>query len=94
MKLVIEIPDHIYEHAKNISEDSYDEWDAMRAIAKGLLYEQRPRGEWIKEPTNSRSVDIYRCSICKASEEILKGGDMSKLRPYCRCGADMRKERG
>lgn len=36
MKLVIEIPDHIYEHAKNVSEDSYDEWDAMRAIARSV----------------------------------------------------------
>lgn len=48
MKLVIEIPDHIYEHAKNCSEDSYDEWDAMRAIAKGFSYEQRPHGAWIQ----------------------------------------------
>ena len=35
MKIVIEIPDHVYEHAKNMSEDSNDEYDAMRAIAKG-----------------------------------------------------------
>ena len=35
MKLVIEIPDHIYDHAKSISEDSNDEYEAMRAIAKG-----------------------------------------------------------
>jgi hypothetical protein len=35
MKIVIDIPKHIYEHAKEQSEDSYDEWDAMRAIANG-----------------------------------------------------------
>ena len=35
MKIVIDIPKYIYEHAKEQSEDSYDEWDAMRAIANG-----------------------------------------------------------
>ena len=35
MKIVIDIPNHIYEHAKEESEDSNDEWDAMRAIANG-----------------------------------------------------------
>ena len=37
MKIVIDIPKHIYEHAKEKSEDSNDEWDAMRAIANGTL---------------------------------------------------------
>ncbi len=37
MKIVIDIPEHIYEHAKEQSEDSNDEWDAMRAIANGTL---------------------------------------------------------
>ena len=37
MKIVIDIPKHIYEHAKEQSEDSNDEWDAMRAIANGTL---------------------------------------------------------
>ena len=35
MKLLIEINDDIYEHAKESSEDSRDECNAMRAIAKG-----------------------------------------------------------
>lgn len=35
MKIVIDIPEYIYEHAKEKSEDSNDEWDAMRAIANG-----------------------------------------------------------
>jgi len=37
MKIVIDIPEHIYEHAKEQSEDNNDEWDAMRAIANGTL---------------------------------------------------------
>ena len=35
MKLLIDIQEHIYEHAKESSEDSGDEFDAMRAIANG-----------------------------------------------------------
>jgi len=36
MKLLIEIPDYVYEHAKEQSEDTIDETKAMRAIAEGL----------------------------------------------------------
>lgn len=36
MKLLIEIPDYVYEHALEQSEDSVDETKAMRAIAEGL----------------------------------------------------------
>ena len=36
MKLIIEIPDYVYEHALEQSEDSNDETKAMRAIAEGL----------------------------------------------------------
>lgn len=35
MKLLIEISKTVYEHAKETTEDSNDEFDAMRAIAKG-----------------------------------------------------------
>ena len=35
MQIIIDISKHIYEHAKERSEDSNDEWDAMRAIANG-----------------------------------------------------------
>lgn len=34
MKLIIDIPEYIYEHAKEKSEDSNDEWFVMRAIAE------------------------------------------------------------
>ena len=39
MKLLIDIPEHIYEHAKEGSEDSRDEGEAMRAIANGIQQE-------------------------------------------------------
>ena len=35
MKLLIEIPPHIYKHALEGSEDSNDEFSAIRAIANG-----------------------------------------------------------
>jgi hypothetical protein len=41
MKLLIDIPEHIYEHAKETTEDSRDEFDAMRAIANGIQQESR-----------------------------------------------------
>lgn len=41
MKLLIDIPEHIYEHAKETTEDSRDEFDAMRAIANGTQQESR-----------------------------------------------------
>lgn len=37
IRIVIDIPKHVYEHAKERIEDSNDEWDAMRAIANGTL---------------------------------------------------------
>lgn len=39
MKLLIDIPEHIYEHAKETTEDSRDEFEAMRAIANGTQQE-------------------------------------------------------
>ena len=41
MQIVIDIPEHIYEHAKETTEDSRDEFDAMRAIANGTQQESR-----------------------------------------------------
>ena len=49
MKLLIDIPEHIYEHAKETTEDSRDEFDAMRAIANGTQQESRSEipNKWI-----------------------------------------------
>lgn len=35
MKLIIDIPDYVYEHAKEYTEDSRDEGVVMDAIRKG-----------------------------------------------------------
>jgi hypothetical protein len=41
MKLLIDIPEHIFEHAKETREDSNDKFNAMRAIAKGAPLPKR-----------------------------------------------------
>lgn len=51
MKLLIDIPEHIYEHAKEMTEDSRDEGEAMRAIANGSQQEscsEKPN-KWMNE---------------------------------------------
>ena len=63
MKLVIDIPDHVYEHAKSMSEDGTDEYEAMRAISKGE--KDRAHGEWIEIEDNDYSGGGYwKCSVC------------------------------
>jgi len=48
MKLIIDINDEIYRHAQNVSEDSNDEWNAMRAIANGTpIPDNATNGEWV-----------------------------------------------
>ena len=56
MKIVIDIPKHIYEHAKEESEDSYDEWDAMRAIANGTPLKEYKR---VANKIDTSAVDYY-----------------------------------
>ncbi len=78
-KLIIEIPDHVYEHAKNMSEDSNDEYTAMRAIADG----ERPHyGKWI--------VSEVRCPYCLEyfDTDAYNEGDL-EICPCC--GQDMER---
>lgn len=76
MKIVIEIPDHVCEHAKNMSEDSNDEYEAMRAIAKGFPYEERPHEKWeyLKEHiTEMRDADgeLNQKDTCRFILELM-----------------------
>ena len=79
MKLVIDIPDHVYEHAKSMSEDGTDEYEAMRAISKGE--KDRAHGEWIKTD-NRWGVGTWQCTHCESFYEIA-----TKFCPNC--GASM-----
>ena len=62
MKLLIEIPEHIYEHAKETTEDSRDEFDAMRAIANGTQQE-------------SSSENPNTCGDAISREELIEALD-------------------
>ena len=57
MKLLIDIPEHIYEHAKEESEDSRDEGEAMRAIANGSPI-SKGHGDFIAEKERLIKKDI------------------------------------
>lgn len=93
MKIVIKIPYHVYEHAKNTSEDSNDEWDAMRAIAKGFPYEERPHGEWVKEYLQIDEHHFRSFAKCKVCGCSFKPYSFAvKEFDFCpKCGSDMRK---
>ena len=72
MTIVIDIPEHIYEHAKESSEDSRDEFDAMRAIANGTQQESR------SEIPNTCGDAVSRAIV---QEEITKSIEL-KENPY------------
>ena len=72
MKLLIDIPEHIYEHAKEESEDSRDEGEAMRAIANGTQQESR------SEIPNTCGDAVSRAIV---QEEITKSIEL-KENPY------------
>ena len=76
----IEIPDHIYEHAIEGSEDSRDESEAIYAIKNG---KQLKIGHWIER--RNRATGRYEsvCSVCGAEESSI-------YNLYCgNCGAEM-----
>lgn len=54
MKIVIDISKLIYEHAKEQSEDSNDEWDAMRAIANGISLK-----DWLKTFNTDSATECF-----------------------------------
>lgn len=81
MKIVIEIPEHIYEHAKNCSEDSNDEWDAIRAIANGTPF---PEPEMIKYMTTLN--EGLQTTITKALER--PHGECRTCKHFVRGGLD------
>ena len=55
-------------------------------VAIEALKEKRPSGEWII--VDDCEKFIARCSVCGR----ILDSRMVKYYPFCRCGADMRKE--
>ena len=76
MKLLIDIPEHIYEHAKESSEDSRDEFDAMRAIANGTQQESR------SEIPNTCGDAISRQAVLDAMYALCGTGETFKENPW------------
>ena len=62
MKLLIDIPEHIYEHAKEGSEDSRDEGEAMRAIANGSPL-PKGHGRLIDADALTKYIDDCDCFV-------------------------------
>lgn len=69
MKVLIEIPEHVYEHAKETSEDSIDETTAMRAIANGTPL---PKGHGDLIDVNRKiTVPLYDFEYDEYSEKTM-----------------------
>ena len=88
MKILIDITDDIYEHAKETTEDSRDEFYAMRAIANGT---PQKVGRWIPIGYDGYAdgnpvYEWWECSECGWEHT----GDEDTLTAYCpNCGAKM-----
>jgi len=73
MDVLISISDEIYRHAKDGSEDSNDEWNAMRAIANGTpIPDNATNGDVIKAmfPNTSLHIDERSHTIWVGYEEM------------------------
>ena len=80
MKLLIDIPEHIYEHAKEGSEDSRDEGEAMRAIANGSPL---PKGHGRLIDADALKKYIDDCDCCVGCEDESYGcADKCKCPDY------------
>ena len=83
MKLIIDIPDTVYE--------AYKEWHKQGVsnveqslIALAMPYEERPQGEWIWLGDNPNPEHKWSCNKC--------GRGVKEQQNFCpNCGADMRK---
>lgn len=61
MKLLIEIPKHVYEHAIETTEDSIDETTAIRAIANGAPITDNGICDLCKYQTLGFMAVCYHC---------------------------------
>lgn len=91
MKLLIEIPEHVYEHAIENSEDSRDEFDAMRAIANGTPQQRTGRWEFVRY---DGLMGNWHCSECRTIiPHMPEEKDNTPIYKWCpMCGAKMEVE--
>lgn len=93
MKIVIDIPDKVWDIAKEYGHLDICGIELSERVMNGTPYEERPKGEWTIDeewitPTENINDDYkvttYTCPFCGRVEY--------EPFDYCRCGADMRKE--
>lgn len=86
MRLIIDIPEQLYEIAKDDLIMGGDLPVIAEAIKNGTPVEERPQSEWIvisREDCNTFLNPIYKCPFCGEVYAVKK--------PYCTCGAKMMK---
>ena len=91
MKLIIDIPERYYEFCRECLINRTDTVD-QQFIAKGIPYEERPKGKWVFD----ENIYNWKCSRCrKIPKTIGYVGNkyfMQAHFKYCNhCGADMRE---
>lgn len=87
MKIVIDIPDKVWDIAKEYGHLDICGIELSERVMNGTPYEERPNGEWVINEEWSLlekcKVTTYTCPFCGRVEY--------EPFDYCRCGADMRK---
>ena len=98
MKLIIDIADEMVCNDikyKALEPTTATDEVIIHALYNGVLYEERPKGEWItwEEAGNDiASPNRHECSCCHDSAQVLVNG-IELLSDFCpNCGADMRGE--
>ena len=89
IKLIIEIPDEVFEIRNEIENGSPIANLVMIALKFAKPYEERPKGEWIEVGDNQPySKDkLYGCSECRFGGYLLSD---TKSVNFCpNCGAEM-----
>lgn len=81
MKLIIDIPDEMY---NCIKKDTESEMYIIDVIKKGIPYEEKPQGKWLIGERNGEGYDYY-CSRCM--QVTLE--DINRINFCPKCGAKM-----
>lgn len=91
MKLMIDIPEQMYEQAmENNYEPIYEGNLIAKTIVNGTIIKE---GNWIRDSYSTKATyDIYnhhwyKCSVCGREVEDSPSG--IKYRTHCKCGALM-----
>ena len=88
MKLIIDIPEDVYNDISNLNYSAEYFPNALNwAIRNGTPYEERPKGEWKAYATSASGCGLtigIKCPFC--------GYRVDRKYDFCVCGADMRGE--